>query len=138
MFDLTENNLMTIRLTEKNIVMYAMKHYDNIQCVDVDEFNDDLKRINYIKRLLVRYQNDNELKERLILNHLIVLYNVFPVEVATNLLFFKIDSDHWSTLKTFLVYLNYMPEKLTFLDNCDIITSDIPLDHHAVNILRKI
>jgi hypothetical protein len=127
---------MGIRLTEKNVVMYAMKHYDNVQCIDIDEFYDDLKRINYIKRLFVRYKNENELKERLILNHLIILFNVFPVNVATNLLFFKIDGEHWSQLKTFLVYLNYMPEKLTFLENCEIITSDIPLDSHIISVLR--
>lgn len=129
---------MATRLTEKNLVMYAMKYYDNIQCVDVDEFYDDLKRINYIKRLFVRYQNSGELKERLILNHLIILYNVFPIEVATNILFFKIDSDYWSYLKTFLVYLNYMPEKLTFLENCEIITTDIPLDNGIISVLRQI
>lgn len=129
---------MSIRLTEKNIVMYAMKHYDNVQCIDIDEFYDDLKRINYIKRLFVRYKTNNELKERLILNHLIILFNVFPVEVATNLLFFKIDSDHWSQIKTFLVYLNFMPDKLTFLENCEILTTDIPLDPHIIHVLRSL
>lgn len=118
--------------------MYAMKHYDNAQCVDIEEFYDDIKRINYIKRLFVRYQTTGELKERLILNHIIILYNVFPIEVATNILFFKIDSQYWSQLKTFLVYLNYMPEKLTFLENCEIVTSDIQLDDNVVSILRKI
>jgi hypothetical protein len=129
---------MSLHLTEKNIVMYAMRHYDNVQCIDIDEFYDDLKRINYIKRLFVRYRTNNELKERLILNHLIILFNVFPVEVATNLLFFKIDSDHWSQLKTFLVYLNFMPDKLTFLENCEILTTDIPLDSHIINVLRSL
>jgi hypothetical protein len=129
---------MAVNLTEKNLVMYAMKHYDNPQCVDVCEFYDDLKRINYIKRLFVRYQDSGEIKERLVLNHLIILYNVFPPDIATNILFFKIDSDHWSQLKTFLNYLNYMPEKLTFLNGCDVMTSDIPLDMNIVNILRKI
>jgi hypothetical protein len=129
---------MSLHLTEKNIVMYAMKHYDNVQCIDIDEFYDDLKRINYIKRLFIRYQTNTELKERLILNHLIILFNVFPVEVATNLLFFKIDSDHWSQLKTFLVYLNFMPDKLTFLENCEILTTDIPLDSHIINVLRSL
>lgn len=127
---------MSINLSEKNVVMYAMRHYDNAQCIDIDEFYDDLKRINYIKRLFVRYRTNNELKERLILNHLIILFNVFPVDVATNLLFFKIDGEHWSQLKTFLVYLNYMPEKLTFLENCELLTSDIPLDSHIITILR--
>lgn len=129
---------MSIKLTEKNLVMYAMKHYDNPQCVDMTEFYDDLKRINYIKRLFVRYDTSGDLKERLILNHLIILYNVFPPEVATNILFFKIDSKYWIPLKTFLVYLNYMPEKLTFLETCEIITTDIPLDNKIVSVLRSL
>lgn len=129
---------MALRLTEKNVIMYAMKYYDNPQCVEIEEFYDDLKRINYIRRLFVRYKNEGELKERLILNHLIILFNVFPIEVANNLLFFKIESDHWTALKTFLVYLNYMPDKLTFLENCEILTTDIPLDSHIVSILRSI
>lgn len=127
-----------IKLTEKNYIMYAMKFYDNMQCVDIDEFYDDLKRINYIKRLLSRYHKTGELKERLILNHLITVYNVFPVDIATNILFFKIDSQYWSQLKTFLVYLNYMPDKLTFLGGCDIITSDIPLDNNIIPVLRQL
>lgn len=137
MFSLINEN-MELRLTEKNVIMYAMKYYDNPQCVDIDEFYDDLKRINYIRRLLVRYKNSGELKERLILNHLIILFNVFPIEVATNLLFFKIESDYWTSLKTFLIYLNYMPEKLTFLENCEILTTDIPLDDHIISVLRSI
>lgn len=132
------NDDMALRLTEKNIIMYAMKHYDNPQCVDVEEFYDDIKRINYIRRLFVRYKKTGELKERLILNHLIILFNVFPIEVATNLLFFKIESDYWTPLKTFLVYLNYMPDKLTFIENCEVITSDIPLDGNIITVLRTI
>lgn len=115
-----------------------MKSYDNPQCVDVSEFYDDLKRINYIRRLFFRYKNDGVLKERLILNHLIILYNVFPVTSATNILFFKIERDFWPYLKTFLVYLHYMPEKLTFLNSVDIITTDIPLDQTIVSALRKL
>jgi hypothetical protein len=137
MLSLIDEN-MTLRLTEKNVIMYAMKHYDNPQCVELDEFYDDLKRINYIRRLFVRYKNSGELKERLILNHIIILFNVFPIEVATNLLFFKIESDYWTPLKTFLVYLNYMPDKLTFLENCEILTTDIPLDSHIVSVLRSL
>jgi hypothetical protein len=137
MLSLIDQN-MALRLTEKNVIMYAMKYYDNPQCVEIEEFYDDIKRINYIRRLFVRYKTDGELKERLILNHLIILFNVFPIEVANNLLFFKIESDHWTALKTFLVYLNYMPDKLTFVENCEILTTDIPLDSHIVSILRTI
>ncbi|CAB4141233.1 hypothetical protein UFOVP410_72 [uncultured Caudovirales phage] len=133
-----ESEIMAVKLTDKNIIMYAMKHYENVQCVDISDFYDDLKRINYIKRLFVRYKKTGQLKDRLILNHLIILYNVFSVEAATNILFFKIEREYWPQLKTFLVYLNYMPEKLTFLNTCDIITSDIPLDQTIISILRNL
>jgi len=127
-----------IKLTEKNYIMYAMKQYANPQCVDIDEFYEDLKRINYIKRLFAKYKRTNSLRERLILNHIIILYNVFPIQDISNILFFKIDREYWSILKTFLVYLNYMPEELHFLDEYVIIATDIPLDNDVVEILRKI
>ena len=127
-----------IQLTEKNLLMYAMKYYDNPQCSDISEFYDDMKRINYIKRLFARYKNSGELKERLILNHLIILYNLFPPEIITNILFFKLDNEYWTQLKTFLVYLSYMPERLTFLNDMDIMTSDIQLDDNIISLLRNI
>ena len=98
------------KLTPDNIMMFAMKHYDNPSCVDRKEFLDDMKRFKYLKRLFRKYDTSDVLKVRLILNHIIVLANVFGVDASTTLLFFKIEKKHWSTLKTFLVYLNYMPE----------------------------
>ena len=98
------------KLTPDNIIMFAMKHYDNPSCVDRKEFLDDMKRFKYLKRLFRKYDTSDILKVRLILNHIIVLANVFGVDASTTLLFFKIEKKHWSTLKTFLVYLNYMPE----------------------------
>ena len=98
-------------LTPENINMFAMKHYDNPSCVDEAEFLDDLKRFKYLKRLFRKYDTSRELKSRLIINHIIVLANVFGVDAATTLLFFKIDRQHWSLLKTILVYLHYMPEE---------------------------
>ena len=98
------------KLTPDNIMMFAMKHYDNPFCVDRKEFLDDMKRFKYLKRLFRKYDTSDILKVRLILNHIIVLANVFGVDASTTLLFFKIEKKHWSTLKTFLVYLNYMPE----------------------------
>ena len=98
------------KLTPDNIMMFAMKHYDNPSCVDSKEFLDDMKRFKYLKRLFRKYDTSDILKVRLILNHIIVLANVFGVDASTTLLFFKIEKKHWSTLKTFLVYLNYMPE----------------------------
>ena len=98
------------KLTPDNIIMFAMKHYDNPSCVDRKEFLDDMKRFKYLKRLFRKYDTSDVLKIRLILNHIIVLANVFGVDASSTLLFFKIEKKHWSTLKTFLVYLHYMPE----------------------------
>ena len=98
------------KLTSDNIIMFAMKHYDNPSCVDKKEFLDDMKRFKYLKRLFRKYDTSKVLKVRLILNHIIVLANVFGVDASSTLLFFKIDKKHWSILKTFLVYLSYMPE----------------------------
>ena len=86
--------------------MFAIKHYDNPQCEGEKEFEDDLKRFKYIKRLLRRYYETDVLKERLLLNHLIVLNNVFSVEAATTLLLYKIQPSYWPALKSFLMYLN--------------------------------
>ena len=98
-------------LTPENINMFAMKHYDNPSCVDEAEFLDDMKRFRYLKRLFRKYDTAKELKSRLIINHIIVLSNVFGVDAATTLLFFKIDRQHWSILKTILVFLHHMPEE---------------------------
>lgn len=133
----TQHDSMNQRLTEQNYVMFAMKHYQNPQCLNIDEFHNDLKRIKYIKRLLGRYVSSGDLKERLILNHLIILYNSFGVE-ATKLLFFKIDKQYWSQLKTFLVFLQYMPEVLHFVSDNPIRSTDIPLDLTIIEVLRKI
>ena len=98
------------KLTPDNIMMFAMKYYDNPSCVDRKEFLDDMKRFKYLKMLFRKYDTSKVLKIRLILNHIIVLANVFGVDASSTLLFFKIDRKHWPILKTFLVYLNYMPE----------------------------
>lgn len=124
-------------LTDQNFIMFAMKHYQNPQCLNVDEFHDDLKRIKYIKRLFSRYISSGELKERLILNHLIILYNSFGKE-TTRMLFFKIEPQFWSQLKTFLLFLSYMPEVVDGVYDSPIISTDIPLDQNIVKMLRKI
>jgi hypothetical protein len=95
-------------LSEVNFLLYAARHYENPQCYDTIEFYDDLKRIKYIRRLFNIYQESGELKERLILNHIIILYNVFGVIPATRMLFFKL-FEHKEQLKPFLVFLNFMP-----------------------------
>ena len=107
-------------LTPENINMFAMKHYDNPSCVDGAEFLDDMKRFRYLKRLFRKYETSGELKLRLIINHIIILSNVFGVDATTTLLFFKTEVEHWSLLKTFLVYLHFMPEN-------DLV--EIPINH---------
>ena len=124
-------------LNEKNFLLYAMQNYDNPQCVDVEEFNDDLKKIKYIKRLLNQYVSEGVLKERLILNHIIIFYNVFTVEAATRILFFKLEEEIWPMLKTFLFYLNFLPNKIESIDGKEILTDDIPMDQGIVDSLRK-
>jgi len=94
------------KITPQNVVMYAIKNYDNPQCEGEKEFEDDLKRFKYIKRLLRRYYDTGVLKERLLLNHLIVLNNVFSIEAATTLLLYKIQPTYWPALKSFLIFLN--------------------------------
>ncbi len=98
------------KLTNDNITMFAIKHYDNPQCEGEGEFHDDMKRFKYIKRLLRKYQDSGELKERLILNHLIVVFNVFGAEAGSTLLLFKLEPEFWSVLKTFMVFLNMLPD----------------------------
>ena len=123
-------------LNEKNFLLYAMKEYDNPQCVQVEEFYDDLKKVKYIKRLFNQYLNEGILKERLLLNHIIVFYNVFPVRSATRILFLKIEEEFWPILKTFLVYLSYMPEIIDSINGRAILSDDIQLDQGVVDNLR--
>ena len=124
-------------LNEKNFLLYAMQHYNNPQCVEVEEFNDDLKRIKYIKRLFNQYSIEGVLKERLLLNHVIVFYNVFSVEAATRILFYKLEEEFWPMLKTFLFYLNFLPDKIESINGRTILTTDIPMDQGIVDSLRK-
>lgn len=124
-------------LTNDNIMMYAIKSYSTPSCV-MSEFNEDMKRFNYIKRLFRRYTKYGELRERLILNHLIVLYNVFGVEPATRMLFFKIGKDDWPALKTYLLFLSYMPISVKGIKGADLQSSDIPVDMAIAEVLRGI
>lgn len=124
-------------LTSDNVVMYAIKAYDKPNCI-MSEFTDDMKRFNYLKRLFQRYRKYDELREQLVLNHLVVIYNVFGPEVATRLLFFKMSKDDYSALKTYLLFLSYMPERIKGIKGNDIHSSDIPVDMKVADILRKI
>ena len=96
-------------LNEHNYMLFAIKFYDNPQSVTREDFEDDLERIKYIKRLLKRYKNTGELKVHLILNHLTVLFNVFN-EAAVPLLFYNLEEDLWPYIKSFLLFLNRLPE----------------------------
>ena len=91
--------------------MFAIKHYDNPTSVTYADFEEDLNRIKYIKRLLRRHQTAGELKTHLILNHIIVMYNVFD-DAATPILFYKIEATYWPILKAFMLFLNRLPESL--------------------------
>lgn len=130
---------MNERLDPSNFLLYAAKHYDNPQCFDTLEFYEDLKKFKYIKRLINRYIEDGDLKERLILNHIVVLFNLFGVYPATRMLFLKCEGLE-SYLAPFLIALNSLPEKVENigLHNKTIVTSDISLDQNIVQALRKI
>jgi hypothetical protein len=124
-------------LNNTNFLLYAAKHYDNPQCFDTKEFYDDLKRFKYIKRLFNRYKETGELKERLIINHLQVLYNLFGVEPTTRMLFFFLKKHH-EYLKPFLILFGTMPEIIFNIDGTDIRDSDISMNHTIIEVLRKI
>jgi hypothetical protein len=118
---------MIEKLTADNFILYAMRHYDNPQCHSVEEFEEDLRRFLYLKKLFARYKEKGELRERLILNHIIILYNLFG-DALTPMLFYRIEKEDWEQLKPFLIYIGRMTEE----------ESDISLDFNVVEALRKI
>ena len=127
-------------LDNSNFLLYCAKNYDNPQCAGTEEFQQDLQRIKYIKKLFTRYQQTGELKERLILNHLIILNNLFGAKVLPRILFFKIDTDHYKYLKPFLVLLNINPPVVYNIGKQDhhIITDTIAMDQKVIDKLRAI
>ena len=116
-------------LTEKNLLLYAAKHYSNPTFSDIDDFHEDLKRFKYIKRLLNRYLETDDLSERLILNHLIVIFNMFGIEAALNILDLKLEEKHWPVIKPFLIFLKYIKNDQY---------TGITMDPTVVEALRKI
>ena len=117
------------KITNDNVVMFAIKHYNNPQCEGEKEFQDDMKRFKYIKRLLRKYHDNNILKERLLLNHIIVLNNVFGPDACATLLLFKIQKEYWSTMKSFLLFLRILrDDELT----------DIIEDPYVTKILKEL
>jgi len=118
-------------LNESNYIMFAMKHYENPQAVTQEDFYDDMKRFKWIKRLLNKYRNTGEMNVHLLLNHFIILYNIFG-DAATPLLFYRIDSDLWNILKTFIVYLDRLPEyPVSYIHK-------IPIDCGCMDILENL
>ena len=115
-------------LTSETIDIFAKRHYDN-KGASQEEFDDDMNRFKYLKRLFRKYDTSKEFKSRLIINHIIILTNVFNIEAATTLLFFKIDKQHWSILKTVLIFLNYMPENEMV---------DLDIDQSVMEELKRI
>ncbi len=124
-------------LTEDNALLYAVKAYERPNCIR-SEFKDDFKRFSYLGRLFRRFKKTGELRERLIINHLVVLYNVFGVPATTRLLFFYIRSAEYSILKTFLIFLSYMPETIKGIRASDILSSSISVDMTIANKLREL
>jgi hypothetical protein len=122
-------------LDESTFMLYAAKHYDMRRAASADEFYDDVKRFQYLKRLFRRYEETNELKVRLILNHLIVIYNCFGL-AATPMLFMRLEEYH-KYLKPFLVFLNYLTDTVEYGEK-KIITSSIPIDATIVKELREL
>tara|TARA_B100001093_G_scaffold128844_1_gene121318 strand:- start:5612 stop:6016 length:405 start_codon:yes stop_codon:yes gene_type:complete len=125
-------------LNNANFMLYAAKHYDNSQCYDIVEFYDDIKRFKYIKRLLNKIKEHNEIKDRLVINHLVVLYNVFGHEPTNRMLFLKLDGLH-EYLVPFLIFMERLPEKIMNigLPNKILLCSDIKPNEGIITVLRK-
>lgn len=121
--------MTSFELTEENLFLYAAKHYYNPKFIDAEEFQEDLKRFKYIKRLLNRYEETGKISERLILNHLIVVFNVFGIEAGLKILELKLDQNHWPLIKPFLIFLRYIRNDQY---------TNIPMDAPIVDALRKI
>jgi hypothetical protein len=118
-------------LNDDNYLLFAIKFYENPQALTMEDFETDLKRIRYVKRLLKRYKNTGELKTHLILNHLIILFNVFN-DAAVPLLFYSLDRDLWPSIKSFLLFLNRFPEYPRTQIH------DIPEDNECLSQLQAI
>lgn len=118
-------------LNEDNFLLFAIKHYENPQAVTKEDFDRDLNHFKYIKRLLKRYKNTGQLKTHLLINHFTILYNIFG-EATTPMLFYKIESDLWSVMKTFIIFLNRLPQ----YPKCYI--HDVPIDIDCLAELQKV
>jgi hypothetical protein len=124
-------------LTKENYIMFAMRWYTNPHCTDILEFKDDLKRIRYINRLFYKYKKTGELRERLILNHLVVLYNMFDARAMTRMLVMQC-WEYMSYLKPFLIFLNYWTTDIGRVNGKTVVDSEISLDTKIIETLRQI
>jgi len=120
-------------LNSKNFLDYAILHYENPECRDMDEFSEDVNRIKYLKRLFSRYEQEGDLKSRLILNHLIIFNNVFGLVPASRILFYKVEERYYPILKTCLIFLDKLP---TYIPEVEL--EIIPIDHKVMRELEKI
>jgi hypothetical protein len=116
-------------LNDDNFMMYAMRNYYNPRCIDIEEFHEDINRFKYIKRLLNRYIETGKLSERLVLNHLIVIFNSFDIQPTLKMLEYKLDEKHWPVIKPFVLFLGHIKAN-------DYV--DIQMDKNVVDALRKI
>ena len=117
-------------ITEENFMLYAAKNYRRTICLDIKEFRDDLARLKYLKKLLRKYISTGEVQERLILNHIIVFHNVFNIDAATKMCFFRAEPDLHPALKTFLIFLNFIDDSYQY--------TDVPTDMYITSKLQKI
>jgi len=123
-------------LTDDNFTLFAARYYENPHCLTEEEFEDDLKRFRYLKRLFNKYKQTGELKDRLIINHFVVLYNVFHHRAATKMICLKL-YDELSYVKPFLIMLGYWPDRIEGIDGKIVVDSDISLDMNVTNTLRE-
>jgi len=124
-------------LTDDNVMLYAAKAYEKPSAI-MSEFEEDYSRILYLKRLLTKYHTTGVLKDRLIMNHIVLLYNVFGIEAATRLLFVKLEQKDYEVIKPFLIFLNFLPKVVKGINGRDINTDEIKLDQRAIECLRNL
>ena len=127
-----------LNISKENIDIFSELSYRNPQCVSSEDFFEDMSRIKYVKRLFNKYNRGGEIKTRLILNHIIAFYNVFENRDATRILFFKMEEEYWPILKTFLIYLSYMPEIVHGVNGRNIMSDEITIDGFILKQLESI
>jgi hypothetical protein len=128
--------MIKVDLTEDNFEYFAIKHYDDPNCQGLHEFKEDMQRFKYLNRLLNKYEECGEMRTNLVLNHIVVLYNLFS-DAATNMLFYRVAEKHWPILAPFLIYISRLPEEIHLSASRTIKDSDIPIDPNVVQVLRE-